>query len=118
MAEKPKIEYFVVYEQNRDYQGDFQIPISPGIQAKNVRLASDAIAAAKKAKAWFNEEKSVVTTVGANGKPEETQKIEYHDNVIVTIETYVNGEKTEEAIWEGEDEKPKSKKTKKELATA
>lgn len=113
MSNKPTIEYKVVYEQNPEYDGEFQIPIIHGLQGTFCLLA-DAHKAAKKCKDWFNQEKSLVKSIGKDGKPEEVEHIEHHDNVLVVIETWKNGAKESEAIWEGEE---KAKK-KKELAIA
>jgi len=116
------VEYKVWYKLNPEYKGTFQVDkIGPktglhgtfGASAGGFDRAQQEI---QKCKAWFNEEKKAIEREGPGGKAVVEVRTTIHDNVIVWMETYIDGFPTNEVGKQWEEPKQKPEQDQDELA--
>lgn len=97
----PIVSYKVWYRPNPEYNGTFQMDkigngglhahVGPAMAVPGGSTLDRAIQESKVAKSFFNEEKVAVESSDSQGRKKTVIKTNYHDNVIVWVETFKDG---------------------------
>lgn len=96
VEEEPVVRLYVWYAPNPAYKGDHHANMKKGLQG-SFDSEEEARAAAEKCKAWFTVKREILKIEGKDGRVRDEIKETIHDNVIVWIDKYIDGEMVESA---------------------